>query len=91
MSNLAIFVSTIPGNSLPTKLIGAAVVEHEKSFLIIGGRYNDGEHIYSRTYSDKIYKYEVQGGQWLELSTTLSEGKGWLPTIKVKPSLIGTC
>ena len=81
-----LFVSTIPGNSLPFKNADAAVVEHESSFLIIGG-YCEG----CGGYSKSIYKYEVEGGRWIELPTTLNEGKSWMTAIEVEPSLIGTC
>ena len=72
----------------------AAVVDHDNSFLIIGGVYDDGTlNAYGGPwkYSDKIYKYEVEGGEWLELPTTLSEGKSIFTAMKIKPSLIGTC
>ena len=81
-----LFVSTIPGNSLPFKIAHAAVVEHKSSFLIIGGFDESIE-----TYFKTIYKYEVEGGRWIELPTTLNEEKSWMTAIKVEPSLIGTC
>ena len=84
------FASNISGTSLPHGLYAAAVVEHQNSFLIIGGfgRYGSS----SSFYSDKIYKYDTAGdGQWLELPTTLSEGKAYVTAIKVKSSIFPSC
>ena len=64
----------------------AATVDHEDSFLILGGRDYDGD-----TYSDKIYKYVKDGGQWVELPTRMSEGKRSLAAVKVKSSLFKSC
>ena len=62
------------------------MVEHDKSFNIIGGYKGIGR------YSDKIYKYDRGGGgQWVELPATLSEAKGYLTAIKVKASIFPTC
>ena len=57
------------------------MVEQGKSFNIIGGY--TGKR---RTYSDKIYKYDTSGGQWVKLPTTLSEVKTSVTAIRVKSS-----
>ena len=78
------FASFISGNSLPHPLEGAAVIEHEDSFMILGGNGNGGD-------SDKIYKYNKDGGQWVEVPAVLSEGKHHLTAIKVKSSIFNPC
>ena len=69
----------ISGRELPVELISAATVEHEDSFIIIGGGYGNSR-------SNKIYKHK-DGDQWVEVSTTLTQGKADLTAIKVKSSL----
>ena len=76
--NFAFFIS---GNSLPRPLQGAAVVEHEASILILGG---NGD-------SDKIYKYNKYGRQWVEVPAILSEGKFRVTAIKVQSSFFKSC
>ena len=61
------------------------MVEYEDSFNIIGGSTG------SFGNSDKIYNYNKAGGQWVELPTTLSEGKRVLTAIKVKSSFFRSC
>ena len=68
--------------------MGAAVVENGDSFNIIGGWIYDEDGI---TYTDKILKYNPDGGQWIEFSTTLREGKWSLTAIRVTASFIKTC
>ena len=61
------------------------MAEHEKSFNIIGG-WTGG------SLSDRIYKYNTGGGgQWVELTTTLSRGKYDMTAIKVKSSFFPSC
>ena len=78
------FASFISGISLPHRLEGAAVIEHEDSFMILGG--NDGV-----STRKTIYKYNKDGGQWVEVPTTLSEEKQYLTAIKVKSSIFNPC
>ena len=80
------FPSFISGNSLPYPVEAAAVIGHEDSLMILGGFKGSGYD-----YNNKIYKYNNDGGQWVEVPTTLSEGKGWLTGIKVKPSFLQSC
>ena len=77
------------GNSLPHSLYAAATVEHDDTFVIIGGK--GGTSSGSWTASDKIYKYDKGGSQLVEVLTTLSEEKPYLTAIKVKPSIFNSC
>ena len=61
--------SIISGTSIPQILMGAEVVEHGDSFIIIGGRNRD------KTLVDKIYQYDATSGGWTELQTTIGQGK----------------
>ena len=81
MTHLAIVIS---GISLPFELGEAAVIEHEDSFVIIGG--NSGN-----PFSDKIYRYNATSGDWTELQTTLSEEKRSVTAMKVKASAFDSC
>ena len=76
--------SIISGTSLPINHIDAAVVEHEDSFVIIGGQ--SGWDL-----SDKIYRYNATSGDWTELQTTLSEEKRSVTAMKVKASAFDSC
>ena len=62
------------------------MVEHEESLVILGGYTGSA-------YSDKIYKWadKEDGGQWIELPSTLSEGRYQMTAIKVKPSSFKSC
>ena len=46
---------------------------------------------YSSSSSDKIYKYNTDGGQWDEMPNTLSVKKYAMTAIKVKKSLFNSC
>ena len=74
----------ISGTTLPHILTGAAVIEHEDSFFILGG-YGRG------SYKDDIYEYNKDGGQWVEVPTNLIEGRYWHTAMKVKSSLFKSC
>ena len=78
MCEIQIF--SFSGNSLPHALHSAATVEHMDSFIFLGG-----------AASDKIYKYDKDGSQFVEVLTTLSEGKELLIAIKVTPSIFNSC
>ena len=78
MTHLAIVIS---GISLPFELGEAAVIEHEDSFVIIGGN----------PLSDKIYRYNATSGVWTELQTTLSEKKHSMTLMKVKSTEFDSC
>ena len=80
--------SNISGNSLPHQLHSGAVVEHEDSFMILGG---EGKINGFNQYFDKIYKYAADGGHWVEVPTRLSEGKYSLIAITVKSSFFKSC
>ena len=77
-------------NSLPHSLYGAAIVEHQDSFIILGGRISEGYDI-DLQYSKKIYKYNSDGEQWVEVPSTLNEGKELMTAIKVKSSFFKPC
>ena len=68
------------GNSLPNAMHSATTLAYEDSFIILGGG-----------RSDKILKYEKNGGQVAEVLTTLSEGKDKLSAIKVNPTIFNSC
>ena len=74
----------ISGNSMPQKLIDAATVQIEDSFMIYGG-FNGSSIV------DKIYKYNKDGGQWEEMPTTMSEPKEGMTAIKIRPSIFNKC
>ena len=74
----------ISGNSLPLTLYNVATVDHEESFMIYGG-------FTGSSRSDKIYKYNTDGGQWDEVPTTISEAKELMTPIKVKKSIFKAC
>ena len=74
--------SNISGTSLPHPLSAAAVVEHEDSFLILGGLAN--------VFSKKIFNYNPEG-QWVEVPTPLSEGKQLPTAINVKATIFPSC
>ena len=76
----------ISGNSLPHTLSKAPTVDHEKSFMIYGGRPGS-----SSSYVDKIYKFNTDGGQWDEESTTMSQAKDFMTAIKIKGSIFNSC
>ena len=76
--------SIISGTSLPINHIDAAVVEHEDSFVIIGGRTGNGD-------TDKIYRYNASSGGWTEVQSTLSEARYILTAMKVKASAFDSC
>ena len=77
--------SHISGKTLPHQLWGAAVIEHEDTFIIIGGEIRSGLH------TNKTYKYVKDGGQWVEMPTTLSEGKALVTAVQVKSSFFKSC
>ena len=77
-------ILNISGTTLPYPLRYAAVVEDGNSFNMIGGSTDTG-------YSDKILKYDPNGGQWTEVQTSMSRGKGDLTAMKVKPSFFSDC
>ena len=69
--------------------MAAAVIEHEDTFMVIGGSTLTDDGSYS---SDKIYKYSKDdGGQWVEVPSTLSETKYHIAAIKVKSSISKSC
>ena len=39
------------------------------------------------SFVDKIYKYNTDGGQWVEMPTTISEKKYQMTAINVKKSI----
>ena len=59
----------------------AAGVERENSFMFIGGL---GLNLpdETRIYSDKIYQWSDNDGQWLEMPVSLSEGKNRVTAIR---------
>ena len=70
--------------------MAAAVIEHEDTFMVIGGSTVDDDGI--QVGSDKIYKYSKDdGGQWVEVPSTLSETKYHIAAIKVKSSFSKSC
>ena len=71
------------GNTLPLGLSAAAMVEHEDSFILVGGQANG--------MSDKIYKYDKDGSQFVEVLTTLIEKMQAPVAMKVKPSIFNSC
>ena len=77
--------SIISGTNLPNRLEQSSVIEHDDSFVIIGGL------SISSTYSDKIYRYDVSLGGWTELQTTLSQGKWLMTAMKIKPAAFDSC
>ena len=83
MQEFPIWNSLFSGNRLPHALYEAATVEHRDSFIILGGKLGPA--------SDKIYKYDKDGSQFVEVLTTLSEEKPYLTAIKVKPSIFNSC
>ena len=79
--------SIISGTSL-TNTLGfdyASVVEHDNSFVIIGGNNN------STGPSDKILKYEAAWQNWTEIPSTLSEAKYQITAMKVKSTAFDSC
>ena len=86
-----VYIVDVSGNRLPTALRGAAVVEHESSFIILGGLYVRESGGSSRT--DKIYKWEdtSDGGQWIKMPTTLKERKDFITAINVASSSFKSC
>ena len=40
---------------------------------------------------DKIYKYNTDGGQWDEVTTTMSQAKYGVAAIKIKGSIFNSC
>ena len=81
------FASNISGTSLPHTLWGASVIEHEDSFLILGGNTGIGG---GTTYSDKLLIYNSEG-QWVEVPTPLSERKYFLTAINVNATIFQSC
>ena len=77
------FASNISGTSLPHTLFAAAVVEHEDSFLILGGHMGSSD-------SDKIFNYNPEG-QWVEVPTPLSERKYLITAINVNATIFQSC
>ena len=75
----------ISGTRLPRTLRSAAVVQHEDTFVIIGG------WIGGLSYSDKIYRYDASSGVWTKLQTTLSEGRFQVTAMKIKSTAFDSC
>ena len=42
-------------------------------------------------FSDEIYRYDKDGGQWDEVLPTMSEGKSGIAAIKIKKSIFHSC
>ena len=75
------FASLISGSNLPHALRFAGVMEHADSFMIFGGKDDD-----AGSNSDRILKYNKDGGQWVEVPTALSVARISPTAIKVKSS-----
>ena len=82
------FASNISGTSLPHTLTGAAVVEHEDSFLILGGY--DGSSMSDQLFIYS-YKEEREEWEWEEVPTPLSEKRQYLTAINVKATIFQSC
>ena len=78
------FNAITSGPILPHRLAEAAVIEHDESFVIIGGHAR-------QVWTDKIYRYNATSGGWTKLQTTLSEGKRSVTAMKVKASAFDLC
>ena len=85
VSELQSFPFCISGNSLPQDLYYAATVNHEESFMIYGGSDGPLHHF------NKIYRYNMDNGQWVEEAATISEAKEAVTAIRVKQSLFKAC
>ena len=53
--------------------------------MIFGG--NTG----SNSKLNKIYKYNTDGGQWDEVTTTMSQAKYGVAAMKIKGSIFNSC
>ena len=82
------FASNISGNSFPVQLYRAAVVEHEDSFLILGGY--DGSSMSDQLFIYS-YKEEREEWEWEEVPTPLSEKRQYLTAINVKATVFQSC
>ena len=66
-------------------------MEHGNTFNIIGGSIQGSETNWEFGESDKIMKYDPNGGQWIELQTLMSEAKNILTAIRVKSTFFKSC
>ena len=72
MNSETLLLATITpqGSPFPIPITGAASVQLDDTFLVVGGWFEQGN---SREYSDKIYKYQPATETWELLPLRLQE------------------
>ena len=69
---------------MPLKLLYAAAIESEDSFITLGGH---NGHL----MNNEIYRYDKDGDKWEKVPTVLSNAQYSATAIRVKSSIFKPC